>query len=619
MTEKTPAFRGPAAFLNAPAEKSRDAARTGRRLLGLLRPEGKLIGLALLSTLASVVCAVAAPKVMGRVTDLIYNGVTTGSPIDFAGIRDVLLWLLALYLTSAFFLLLQGRVLSRLVQRSMYRLRDRAQAKLPRLPLRYFDEQPRGDLLSRVTNDVDNLSQTLSQTLGQVLNAVLTLVGVLAMMFWISPLLSVIALVVIPVSLSAAKRIAERAKPRFLEQWGTTGKLNGHVEEVFTGHALVRLFGRNEEAARRFTEYNEGLYRASFKAQFVSGLARPATMLLGNVGYLMVAVIGAYRVASGSLTLGDVQAFVQYSQQATQGVSQAASLVNLLQSGLASAERVFSLLDEPEQSPDPDEPEQSPEPRRPGGAGGPGGPRSGVEFERVSFGYVPGRPLIRDLSLTAAPGQTVAIVGPTGAGKTTLVNLLLRFYELDAGRITLDGVDITAMPRRELRSATGMVLQDAWLFQGTIAENIAYGKENATREEIERAARAAHVDRFAATLPDGYDTVLDDESSGVSSGEKQLITIARAFLADPRILILDEATSSVDTRTELLVQRAMNDLRRGRTSFVIAHRLSTIRDADLILVLESGRVVEQGDHGELLALGGSYAALHDAQFARVAP
>ncbi len=480
----------------------------------------------------------------------------------------------------------------------MFRLRARAQAKLSALPLGHFDRQPRGDLLSRVTNDLDNLGQSLQQTLSQLLYGVLTFTTVLIMMFTVSPLLTLVALATLPLSVLATRRIARRSEPQFLAQWGTTGRLNAHVEEMITGHALVRVLGRREEAIEVFDEHNESLYRSSLSAQFVSGLIRPAMMFLGNVNYLLVAVVGGLRVAAGAVSLGDVQALLQYSQQVTQSVNQAGGLLGILQSGLASAERVFALLDAPEQAPDPADP------MRPAKVTG------RVEFERVTFGYTPDAPLIEDLSLSVAPGQTVAIVGPTGAGKTTLVNLLMRFYEVSGGRITLDGVELTAMTRGDLRARTGMVLQDTWLFGGTIADNIAYGKAGATREQVVAAARATHVDHFVRTLPDGYDTVLDEDASTLSAGERQLLTIARAFIADPAILILDEATSSVDTRTEMLVQEATRSLRKGRTSFVIAHRLSTIRDADLILVMDHGAIVEQGRHEDLLAAGGAYAALH---------
>ncbi|WP_371484630.1 ABC transporter ATP-binding protein [Kitasatospora sp. NBC_00315] len=621
------------------AEKSMDFKRSGKRLLGLLRPErAALTGVLALGVL-SVGCAVVGPKILGNATDLIFAGVvgrqspagvskaqvidnlrahgqggvadllnsvdfTPGQGMDFGAIGTVLLWVLAIYVASALFGIVQGRIATSVIQRTVFRLRESVDAKLTRLPLSYFDKQPRGEVLSRVTNDIDNIGQSMQQTTGQVVNSLLTVVGVLAMMFWISPLLALIALISVPLSVVVATRVGKRAQPQFVRQWKTTGELNGHIEEMYTGHALVKVFGRQAESAATFREHNEALYASSFRAQFISGIIQPAMMLIGNLNYVLVAVVGGLRVASGALSIGDVQAFIQYSRQFSQPLTQVASMANLVQSGVASAERVFELLDAPEQSAEPAMPER------------PAELRGRVAFEDVAFRYDPDKPLIEDLSLKVEPGHTVAIVGPTGAGKTTLVNLLMRFYEVSGGRITLDGVDIAAMSREELRAGIGMVLQDTWLFGGTIAENIAYGADGSpTRDQVVEAARAAHVDRFVRTLPEGYDTRIDDEGTGVSAGEKQLITIARAFLARPSILVLDEATSSVDTRTEVLIQRAMARLRAGRTSFVIAHRLSTIRDADVILVMENGAIVEQGSHDDLIATGGAYARLYQAQFA----
>jgi len=559
--------------------------------------------------LVSVTMVVIGPRILGHATNIVFDGLTGRNGrqgIDFGDLHRVLLIALALYLASFVLSYLQAYLLAGIVQRTMRTLRNDVEAKLNSLPLGFVDRQPRGDLLSRVTNDIDNVAQSLQQTLSQLLTSSLTIIGVVVMMFLISPVLAVVALLTVPLSIVAMGQIAKRSKPKFMAQWKQTGALNAQVEEVFTGHAIVRAFGRQGEARERFAATNEQLYRAGFEAQFMSGSIQPVMMFLGNVGYVAIAVVGGLKVSSGTIGLGDVQAFIQYQRQFTQPMTHMASMVNVLQSGIASAERVFELLDAPEESADRSTGHIAPDD---------GTQRGRVAFESVSFRYLADRPLIDDLSLVAEPGTTVAIVGPTGAGKTTLVNLLMRFYDLDGGRITLDGHDIAEMPRRELRSQLGMVLQDTWLFGGTIFDNIRYGNLDATREQVIEAARATYVDRFVHTLPLGYDTVIDDEGGNVSAGQKQLITIARAFLADPTILILDEATSSVDTRTEVLIQRAMAALRSQRTSFVIAHRLSTIRDADTILVMDAGRIVEQGNHAELLATGGAYYTLYQAQFA----
>ncbi|GAB3127668.1 ABC transporter ATP-binding protein [Tsukamurella serpentis] len=594
-----------AANAGAPNQKAMTFWPSLGRLLGLLRVQRLTVTVAVLLSIGSVTAAVIAPRVIGRAVDAVYDGfrsqIQHGPGIDFGRVGTILTWVIVLFVASAALQYLQGYLLNGAVQKVMYRLRREVEGKLHRLPLSYFDGQPRGELLSRVTNDIDNLGQSLTQALGQLMVSLLTVIGVLIMMLVVSPLLTAVAVIVIPLIVILAGQIMNRSQKHFVAQWKSTGALNAQVEEAFTGHDLVTVYGRGDALRERFATENDALMTASRQAQFLSGLVMPISMFVGNLQYIAVCVVGGLRVTAGAMSLGDVIAFIQYSRQFTQPVTQIASMVNMLQSGVASAERIFAVLDAEEQVPD--LPAALPDPTA-----------GRVAFEDVSFGYRPGEPLIEGLNLIAEPGRTVAVVGHTGAGKTTLVNLVMRFYELSGGRITIDGVDIARVQRADLRRRMGMVLQDTWLFEGTIYDNIRYGRLDATEDEVHAAAEAAFVDRFVHSLPDGYDTVLDDESGSVSAGERQLITIARAFLAEPAILILDEATSSVDTRTELLLQRAMSALRADRTSFVIAHRLSTIRDADVIVVMDRGRIVEQGSHDRLLASGGHYAQLYRAQF-----
>lgn len=619
-------------------QKAHSFGPSMRRLISLLmRYRWQMIAV-LVAMVGAVVLAALAPRILGHATNLIFNGVigktlpagiskgqavtelrdngqgtyadmvaamdlTPGVGIDFTAVGQTLAIVLACYVVSSVLSWLAFYLLNIVVVGTIRRLRAQIEKKVHRLPLSYYDTSPRGDLLSRVTNDLDNLSQSLQQTISQFVNSILTVVALLVVMLWISPLLALIAVLTVPLAIAATAIIARRSKPHFVSQWSVTGALNAQIEEAFTGHELVKAFGRQHEIETTFDEGNEKLYQSSWRAQFISGMVMPTIMFLGNLNYVAIAVVGGLRVASGSLSLGEVQAFIQYSRQFTQPLTQIGSMINLMQSGVASAERIFEVLDAPEQKPDPADPQT------------PAADDGLIEFADVSFRYLPDRPLIEDLSLIARPGHMVAIVGPTGAGKTTLVNLIMRFYDVDSGQIRLDGVDTTRMTRDDLRERTGMVLQDSWLFGGTIYDNIAYGDPTASRDEVLAAARSSHVDHFVRTLPDGYDTVLDDEGGGVSAGERQLITIARAFLARPTILILDEATSSVDTRTELLIQQAMANLRADRTSFVIAHRLSTIRDADTIVVMEDGHIVEQGTHEQLLEAQGAYCALYRSQFA----
>ena len=627
-----------AGMMGGPTQKSKDFKGTFRRLLREVGEERKTLYGVFVLIITAVSLSSLGPKILGDATNQIFygflgrkfpaglskaqvvaglrakgqntladvvakSGAIPGKGINFIAVEHLIFLAISLYLVSSFFLWLQQYLMAGVTQKTVFRLRRLAEEKIGRLPLSYFDTASRGDLLSRVTNDVDNISTTMQQGLSQILNSIVTVISILIMMLWISPLLAVVSLVAIPLSMFVSIRIAKASQRQFIAQWDWTGKLNGHVEEMHTGAALIKVFGRRKQATDDFGTLNENLTNSAFSAQFMSGIIMPSTAFISNLIYVGISVLGGYRVATGTMSLGDVQAFIQYSRSFGMPLGQLAGLINTVQSGVASAERLFELLDAPEEEPDR---ALSTSVIKVEGA---------ISFKDVSFRYLPDQPLIERFNLDVNPGETVAIVGPTGAGKTTLVNLIMRFYEINSGQITIDGIDTRDISRDDLRRQFGMVLQDTWLFSGSIRENIAFGSINPTESLVVEAAQAANLDHFIRGLPSGYESPLTDENSSVSNGERQLLTIARAFMADPAVLILDEATSSVDTRTEVLVQHAMTKLRKGRTSFVIAHRLSTIRDADIILVMDKGSLVEQGSHEELMAARGFYFDLYASQFA----
>ncbi|WP_410770541.1 ABC transporter ATP-binding protein [Fontibacillus sp. BL9] len=596
--------------MGMPVEKAKNFKGTLKRLIRYLRPHKYQLGAVLIMAILSTLFSIFSPKVMGKATTKLFEGIIAkmkgvpGAEIDFQYVWHIILILLGLYVLSSIFSYFQQYLMAGVAQKTVYDLRQDVNDKLSKLPLKYFDARTHGEILSRVTNDVDNISNTLQQSLTQLITSVLTIIGVIAMMLSISPLMTLIAVLTLPLSIVAITSIAKRSQKQFVRQQKELGQLNGHVEEMYTGHKIIKVFGREQRSLEQFDEINGRLYEAGWKAQFISGVIMPIMSFIGNIGYVLVSVVGGILVTKKSIEIGDVQAFIQYARQFTMPITQTANIANIIQSTVASAERVFEILDEEEEVPESAKPvvlEQ---------------PKGNVVFDHVKFGYDPDHTLIEDMNIEVSQGQTIAIVGPTGAGKTTLINLLMRFYEVNDGAIRIDGVNITDMKRGDLRSLFGMVLQDTWQFNGTIRDNIAYGREGATEEEIIEAAKTAHADHFIRTLPGGYDTILNEEASNISQGQKQLLTIARAILADPAILILDEATSSVDTRTEIHIQKAMNELMKGRTSFVIAHRLSTIRDADLILVMNHGSVIEQGTHEKLLEQGGFYADLYNSQFSK---
>lgn len=601
--------RGPmGSTMGMPVQKAKDFKGTLKRLLGYLKPRKFQLFVVFIMAILSTVFSIVSPKILSKAIDKLFEGImmkfkgVPGAAVDFTYIGKILVFLVFLYGFSAFFAYLQQFIMAGVAQNTVLVLRNDINDKLSRLPLKYFDSNTKGDILSRVTNDVDNISSTLQQSLTQLITSVVTIVGVIIMMLTISPLLTLITLITLPLFILATKPLIKRSQKFFSEQQKELGELNGHVEEMYTGHNVIKAFGHEKTAINEFNEINERLYESGWKAQFISGMIMPLMNFINNIGYVLVSVVGGILVTRNTITIGSVQAFIQYSKQFTQPINQTANIANILQSTVASAERVFELMDEPEESQDRDD------------AIVIENPQGTVKFENVDFSYKENTKLIENMNMDVKKGQTIAIVGPTGAGKTTLINLLMRFYEINDGSIKIDDVDITDMNRGDLRNMFGMVLQDTWLFNGTIRDNLAYGKEGATEEEIIAAAKAAHADHFIRTLPHGYDTILNEEASNISQGQKQLLTIARAILANPAILILDEATSSVDTRTEVQIQKAMNNLMEGRTSFVIAHRLSTIKDADLILVMNKGNVIEKGTHDELLKQDGFYADLYNSQF-----